>query len=84
MEGNKMSRGKSVNFSVDARSCKNNADRMIRRFLKKTKKSRIVEECRDRQYHKKPSEAKKQKQIRAQRTRLREEKKRQKRNRNRN
>jgi ribosomal protein S21 len=79
-----MSRGKSVNFSVDARSCKNNADRMIRRFLKKTKKTRIVEEFRDRQYYKKPSEAKKAKRIRAQRVRLREEKKRQKRNRNRN
>ena len=40
---------------MDARSCKNNADRMIRRFLKKTKKTRIVEEFRDRQYYKKPS-----------------------------
>jgi ribosomal protein S21 len=79
-----MSRNKSVNFSVDARSCKNNAERMIRRFLKKTKKTRIVEEYRERRYHKKPSEAKKDKRIRAQRTRLREEKKRQKRNRNRN
>jgi ribosomal protein S21 len=75
---------KAVNFAVDARSCKNNSERMIRRFLKKTKKTRIIEEFRDRQYHKKPSEAKKQKRIRAQRTRLREEKKRQKRNRNKN
>ena len=79
-----MSRNKSVNFSVDARSCKNNSEGMIRRFLKKTKKTRIVEEFRDRQYHKKPSEAKKDKRIRAQRTRLREEKRRQKRNRKRN
>ena len=32
---------KAVNFAVDARSCKNNSERMIRRFLKKTKKTRI-------------------------------------------
>ena len=79
-----MSRSKRVNFSVDARSCKNNSERMIRRFLKKTKKTRIIEEIRDRRYHKKPSVAKRDKRIRAARTRLREEKKRQKRNRSRN
>ena len=28
----------AVNFSVDARSCKNNSERMIRRFLKQNLK----------------------------------------------
>jgi ribosomal protein S21 len=34
-----------------------NTEKMIKRFLKKTKKMRIVEDCYDRRYYVKPSQA---------------------------
>jgi ribosomal protein S21 len=34
-----------------------NVEKMIKRFLKKTKKMRIVEDCYDRRYYTKPSQA---------------------------
>jgi ribosomal protein S21 len=77
---------KLANVIVKARECRGNHERMIRRFIKKVKKERIIEEVRDRRRYKKPSVAKKEKRIRAQRLRLKEERKRQrmqqKRNRN--
>jgi len=51
-------------------------EKMIRRFLKKVKKERIVEEVRERRRYKKPSVKKKEKRERAQRARYREEQKR--------
>lgn len=61
---------------------------MIRKFIKKVKKERIIEEIRDRRYYKKPSVAKKEKSIRAQRQRHRDQLKKQRakerRNRNKN
>ena len=62
---------------VRARECRGNPERMIRKFIKKTKKERIIEEIKDRRYYKKPSVKKKEKRIRAARTRKREELKRQ-------
>jgi len=44
-----------------------NTEKMIKRFLKKTKKMRIVEECFDRRYYIKPSAKRNQER----RTRLR-------------
>jgi ribosomal protein S21 len=77
---------KLANVIVTAKECKNNTERMIRKFTKKVKKERIIEEVRNRKRYKKPSVAKKEKRIRAQRLRLKEERKRQrmqqKRNRN--
>ena len=77
---------KQANVVVTAKECKNNTERMIRRFTKKVKKARIIEEVRNRKRYKKPCVAKKEKRIRAQRQRLKEERKRQrmqqKRNRN--
>ena len=52
-------------------------ERLIRRFLKKVKKERIVEEVRDRKHYEKPSVKKKIKKERAQRARLREGRKKQ-------
>jgi len=66
---------KGVNVSVSARECRGNVERMIRRFTKKVKKGRIIEEVKDRRYHKKPSVAKKEKRIRAERRRRKEERK---------
>ena len=75
-----------ANVGVTAKECKNNTERMIRKFIKKVKKERIIEEARNRKRYKKPSVAKKEKRIRAQRMRLKEERKQQrmqqKRNRN--
>jgi len=68
---------KKAQVVVTSRECRGNVDRMIRKFIKKTKRERIVEEVRDRRYHKKPSVKKKEKRIRAERRRLREERKRQ-------
>ncbi len=68
---------KKAQVVVTSRECRGNVDRMSRKFIKKTKRERIVEEVRDRRYHKKPSVKKKEKRIRAERRRLREERKRQ-------
>jgi len=67
---------KGVNASVSLKQCRGNVERMIRRFTKKVKKERIIEDVRDRRYHKKPSVAKKEKRIRAERRRRKEERKR--------
>lgn len=67
---------KKSNLSVTAKECRGNHERMIRRFIKKVKKERIIEEIKDRRYYKKPSVAKKEKRIRAERQRRREQLKR--------
>ena len=78
---------KKVNVVVHARECRNNNEKLIRKFCKKVKKQRIVEQVKDRRRYKKPSVKKKEKRIRALRARQREVIKRQRaierRNRNR-
>ena len=64
------------NVQVRAKECRGDVNKMIRKFIKKTKKHRILEEVRERRYHKKPSVKKKEKRIRAARARYREERKR--------
>ena len=79
-----MRRQKNSNFSkrvsgcvtVTADECGGNNDRMIRKFIKKVKKEKIIEEARDRRYYKKPSVEKREKRERAIRFRRREEQKR--------
>ncbi len=66
-----------TNVIVRARECRNNNERLIRKFMKKVKKERIIEQVKDRRRYKKPSVQKKEKRIRAARTRLKEERKRQ-------
>ena len=61
-----------INVIVTARECKNNNDRLIRKFCKKVKKERIIEQVRDRKRYKKPSVVKTEKRLRAQQTRQRE------------
>ncbi len=62
---------------MTARECRNNNERMIRKFNKKVKKEKIIEQVKDRRRYKKPSVKKKEKRIRAQRARQREAIKRQ-------
>jgi ribosomal protein S21 len=66
-----------INVCVTARECRNNNERMIRKFNKKVKKEKIIEQVKDRRRYKKPSVKKKEKRIRAQRARQREALKRQ-------
>jgi len=61
-----------INVKVTAKECNNNNDRLIRKFCKKVKKERIIEQVKDRKRYKKPSVAKKEKRIRAQRARQRD------------
>ena len=68
---------KPVNVSVSSKECRGNHERMIRRFLKKSKKAKITEQCRDRARYKKPSIVKREKRNRAERVRRREELKKQ-------
>ena len=65
------------NVVVKSKECRGNHERMIRRFIKKCKKERIIEQYRDKQRYKKPSEKKRDKRARAQRERKRQEAKRQ-------
>ncbi len=44
-----------VNVSTRPRGRKDTQERMIRRFLRKCKKERIVEKAREQQYYEKPS-----------------------------
>ena len=67
---------KQCNVSVSSKECRGNSERMIRRFIKKCKKERIVEQVRDRRRYKKPSVAKKEKRIKAERARILQELKR--------
>lgn len=67
---------KPAHVSVHIKETRGNVDRLIRKFIKKTKKERIVERCREKEYYKKPSVRKKEKRQKAVRARKREEQKR--------
>lgn len=55
-ERNLLSKRKSeAQMKVTSEEVGGNADRMIKKFLKKVKKSKIVEELMDRRYYTKPS-----------------------------
>tara|TARA_Y100001938_G_C7848085_1_gene309437 strand:- start:88 stop:339 length:252 start_codon:yes stop_codon:yes gene_type:complete len=71
-----MNKRRSANVLVTSRECRGNHERMIRRFIKKCKKERIVELYREKSRYKKPSVAKKEKHIRALRDKARRELKR--------
>tara|TARA_R100000808_G_C2059571_1_gene91599 strand:+ start:127 stop:312 length:186 start_codon:yes stop_codon:yes gene_type:complete len=50
-----------VNFEVSLREVKGDVNRLIKRFIKKTKKSGILEEVRERRFYEKPSDKKRRK-----------------------
>lgn len=62
----------TINVKVTAKECRGNNERLIRKFSKKVKKERIIEQAKDRRRYKKPSVAKKEKRARAERARQRE------------
>ena len=67
---------KQCNFKVTARECRGNTDRMIKKFVRKTKKEGILDEVRRRRHYEKPSVAKRKKSEKARRLRARQEQKR--------
>ena len=68
---------KKSHIVVTSRECRGNVEKMIRRFIKKTKKERIVEQIKDRKHYKKPSIKKREARAKAERRRRREELKKQ-------
>jgi ribosomal protein S21 len=48
-------------ITVTADECRGDAEKMVRKFCKKVKRSGVIDELRDRQYHKKPSIARAEK-----------------------
>jgi len=74
LEGNEMK--KQCNIIVTSRECRGNHEKMIRKFIRKTKKEGILDEVRERRYYEKPSVAKRKKSEKARRLRARQEQKR--------
>tara|TARA_Y100000593_G_C4240914_1_gene302097 strand:- start:216 stop:464 length:249 start_codon:yes stop_codon:yes gene_type:complete len=68
---------KKANVLVTSKECRGNHERMIRRFIKKTKKEKIIEQIKDKRYYKKPSVKKREDRAKAERRRIRDELKRQ-------
>ena len=67
----------TINVKITPKNRHENAERMIRRFIKKTKKIKLMDELRDRRYYVKPSEVKrntKRRQIAENKKRVRLEK----------
>ena len=53
-----MSNKKAVNVSVHIRETKGDITRLIRKFMKKVKKERIIDDYLDRRFYEKPSSKK--------------------------
>lgn len=62
-----------TNVIVTEKECRGNVERMIRKFMKKVKKERIIEEYRSYEYFKSPSVKRKEKSIRARRQKAADE-----------
>jgi len=52
-----------VNVEVTLRETKGDVGRLIRKFMKKVKKERIIEDYLDRRYYEKPSEKRRKKKL---------------------
>ena len=67
----------TTNVKITPKNRYENSDRMIRRFIKRTKKIKLMDELRERRYYTKPSETKrseKRRRIAENKKRVREEK----------
>ena len=58
---------KKANVVVTSKECRGNHERMIRKFIKKTKKEKIIEQVKDRKHYKKPSVKKREDRAKAER-----------------
>ena len=67
----------TINVKITPRNKHEGSDRLIRRFIKKTKKIKLMDELRDRRYYVKPSEIKRaarRRQVSENKKRVRQEK----------
>ena len=67
----------TINVKITTKNRHESSDRMIRRFIKRTKKIKLMDELRDRRYYVKPSEIKrveKRRRISENKKRVRQEK----------
>jgi len=67
----------TINVKITPKNRHENSDRLIRRFIKKTKKIKLMDELRERRYYVKPSEIKrneKRRQIAENKKRVRQQK----------
>ena len=53
----------ACNVVVKSKECRGNHEKMIRKFIKKCKKDRVIEIFKEKQYYKKPSEKRREKQF---------------------
>ena len=59
--------GKCVNVQVKISDTRGDFNRMIKRFIKKVKKEKIIDTYRERRFYEKPSDKKRREKRRAQR-----------------
>jgi len=58
-----MSKKRTVNVEVSLRETKGDVSKLIRRFMKKVKKERIIEDYLDRRFYEKPSVKKRREKL---------------------
>jgi|TARA_R100000664_G_C2697128_1_gene98908 ribosomal protein S21 len=60
--------GKCVNVQVKISDTRGDFNRMVKRFIKKVKKEKIIDTYKERRFYEKPSDRKRREKRRAQRT----------------
>ena len=58
-----MSRKRAINVEVNIRETRGDISRLIKKFIKKVKKERIIEDYLDRRFYEKPSSKKKREKL---------------------
>lgn len=66
---------KPKNLEVTLRQCKGDQNRLIKRFIKKFKKSGILDEIKNRRFYEKPSKKRRRKKIQRKRILIKEQQK---------
>ena len=66
---------KPKNLEVTLRQCKGDQNRLIKRFIKKFKKSGILDEVKNRRFYEKPSKKRRRKKNQRKRVLMKEQKK---------
>lgn len=56
--------GRPINLEVTLDECRGDSNRLIRKFIKKIKKMRLLEEVRDRRFYEKPSDKRRKEKLR--------------------
>ncbi len=73
-----MSKKRPVNVEVSLREVRGDVNRLIRKFMKKVKKERIIENYLDRMYYEKPSTKRRKEKLKKRRNAQKAEKERNK------